>query len=584
LVTPRSLPRTASFLGVYVRPHWRLTAVLGLVLAASTGLQLANPQVLKRFIDAATSRRTSAADLTETALVFIGIALVQQALTVGGTYLSLRVGWMATNALRLDLARHCLQLDPSFHKSRTPGELIERIDGDVTALANFFSQFTVKILGNLLLLIGVLVVMWLIDWRGGLVLTLYAALALATLSRLHAVAIPHWRHARQATADLFGFVEERLSGTADIRSSGAEAYVMARLSRYTGARFRAGTRARVVGSIPWSVNLFFSQLGYAVAFLVAAYLFTRGTLTLGTAFLIYFYTLLLFQPLNDISRQVEDFQKAGASIVRVQELLATTSPVKDGVGRRLPRGALSVEFAGVSFGYGDDEMVLHDLSFQLVPGTILGLLGRTGSGKTTITRLLFRLYDPASGAIRLGGVDLRDAQRSGLRRSVGLVTQNVQLFRASIRDNVTFFDRSISDDRIESALTELGLLEWYRALPNGLDTVLGPGGSGLSAGEAQLLAFTRVFLKEPGLVILDEASSRLDPATERLLDRAIARLLRGRTGIVIAHRLATVQRADAVIILDDGRISEYGQRAELVSDPHSRLSELLRAGLEPVLG
>jgi len=567
-----------------VRPHWRLTAVLGLVLAASTGLQLANPQVLKRFIDAATSRRTSAADLTETALVFIGIALVQQALTVGGTYLSLRVGWMATNALRLDLARHCLQLDPSFHKSRTPGELIERIDGDVTALANFFSQFTVKILGNLLLLIGVLVVMWLIDWRGGLVLTLYAALALATLSRLHAVAIPHWRHARQATADLFGFVEERLSGTADIRSSGAEAYVMARLSRYTGARFRAGTRARVVGSIPWSVNLFFSQLGYAVAFLVAAYLFTRGTLTLGTAFLIYFYTLLLFQPLNDISRQVEDFQKAGASIVRVQELLATTSPVKDGVGRRLPCGALSVEFAGVSFGYGDDEMVLHDLSFQLVPGTILGLLGRTGSGKTTITRLLFRLYDPASGAIRLGGVDLRDAQRSGLRRSVGLVTQNVQLFRASIRDNVTFFDRSISDDRIESALTELGLLEWYRALPNGLDTVLGPGGSGLSAGEAQLLAFTRVFLKEPGLVILDEASSRLDPATERLLDRAIARLLRGRTGIVIAHRLATVQRADAVIILDDGRISEYGQRAELVSDPHSRLSELLRAGLEPVLG
>jgi len=567
-----------------VRPHWRLTAVLGLVLAASTGLQLANPQVLKRFIDAATSRRTSAADLTETALVFIGIALVQQALTVGGTYLSLRVGWMATNALRLDLARHCLQLDPSFHKSRTPGELIERIDGDVTALANFFSQFTVKILGNLLLLIGVLVVMWLIDWRGGLVLTLYAALALATLTRLHAVAIPHWRRARQATADLFGFVEERLSGTADIRSSGAEAYVMARLSRYTGARFRAGTRARVVGSIPWSVNLFFSQLGYAVAFLVAAYLFTRGTLTLGTAFLIYFYTLLLFQPLNDISRQVEDFQKAGASIVRVQELLATTSPVKDGVGRRLPCGALSVEFAGVSFGYGDDEMVLHDLSFQLVPGTILGLLGRTGSGKTTITRLLFRLYDPASGAIRLGGVDLRDAQRSGLRRSVGLVTQNVQLFRASIRDNVTFFDRSISDDRIESALTELGLLEWYRALPNGLDTVLGPGGSGLSAGEAQLLAFTRVFLKEPGLVILDEASSRLDPATERLLDRAIARLLRGRTGIVIAHRLATVQRADAVIILDDGRISEYGQRAELVSDPHSRLSELLRAGLEPVLG
>ncbi|MGH2460708.1 MAG: ABC transporter ATP-binding protein, partial [Chloroflexota bacterium] len=449
----------ASMLAAYVRPQWRMVAALALALVASTGLQLFNPQVLRRFIDTATGTTASAGSLSAIALLFIGIALAQQALTVAATYLSLRVGWVATNALRLDLARHCLRLDLSFHKSRTPGELIERIDGDVTALSNFFSQFVVKILGNLLLLVGVLVVMWLTDWRAGLVLTLFAGLVLATLSRLHAVAIPHWKRARQAAAELYGFVEERLAGTIDIRASGATAYVMGRLFRFTRERFQAGCRARVFGSIPWSVNLMYFELGYALAFLLAAYLYLQGAMTLGTAFLLYFYTTLLFQPLNEISRQVEDFQKAGASLARVQDLLAIRTALDDGPGEALPTGALSVEFDRVSFGYGEDELIVRDLSFRLAPGTVLGLLGRTGSGKTTITRLIFRLYDPSVGTVRLGGVDLRAVKLAAPRQAVGLVTQDVQLFRASIRDNVTFFDRRIDDARIWQALAELGLAE-----------------------------------------------------------------------------------------------------------------------------
>jgi ATP-binding cassette subfamily B protein len=317
--------------------------------------------------------------------------------------------------------------------------------------------------------------------------------------------------------------------------------------------------------------------------LIAAYLFGLGSLSIGTAFLIYFYAILLFQPLEVITRQVEDFQKAGASLVRVQELLGIQSALADGPGATLRGGALSVEFDHVAFGYGDEERVVEDLVFQLEPGTVLGLLGRTGSGKTTISRLLFRLYDPAEGVIRLGGVDLRQAKLADVRRVVGMVTQDVQLFRATVRDNVTFFDRSVDDARIMQAFAELGVADWCRGLPAGLNTMLGGGGSGVSAGEAQLLAFTRVWLKEPGLVILDEASSRLDPATERLLDRAIDRLLRGRTGIIIAHRLATIQRADTIMILDDGRIAELGRRVDLAADPRSRLSGLLRTGLEQVL-
>jgi ATP-binding cassette subfamily B protein len=219
-----------------------------------------------------------------------------------------------------------------------------------------------------------------------------------------------------------------------------------------------------------------------------------------------------------------------------------------------------------------------EISLRLAPGRVLGLLGRTGSGKTTIARLLLRLYDPTGGEVRLGGLPVREASLADLRRRVALVTQEVQLFQGTVRDNVTLFDPAIPDERIIAALAGLGLTAWYRALPAGLDTELASGSGGLSAGEAQLLAFVRVFLKDPGLVILDEASSRLDPATEALLEEAVGRLLAGRTAIIIAHRLATVARADEILILEGGRISEYGARAELASEPTSRFARLLHTG------
>jgi ATP-binding cassette subfamily B protein len=264
---------------------------------------------------------------------------------------------------------------------------------------------------------------------------------------------------------------------------------------------------------------------------------------------------------------------------RIEELLCIRGVVVDGPGAPLPDGALAVEFRAVSFAYGAAEPVLHDISFQLASGEVLGLLGRTGSGKSTIARLVTRLYDPTGGAVLLGGVDLRAARVADVRARVGLVTQDIQLFHARVRDNLTFFDRDVPDERILAALGDLGLWEWYRRLPDGLDTKLASGGGGLSAGEAQLMAFTRVFLRAPQLVILDEASSRLDPATERLVDRAVERLLAGRTGIIIAHRLSSVEKADRILVLDDGRIAEEGPRALLAADPTTRFSRLLQSGL-----
>ncbi|MMZ63433.1 putative ABC transporter ATP-binding protein [compost metagenome] len=211
------------------------------------------------------------------------------------------------------------------------------------------------------------------------------------------------------------------------------------------------------------------------------------------------------------------------------------------------------------------------------------MLGRTGSGKSTLARLLLRFYDPQEGAIELSGVDIRRCKLHELRGGVAMVTQNIEIMEGTVRDNLSLFDERIQDEDILAVLKTIGLEEWFRSLPDGLDTVLSSGGGSLSAGEAQLLAFARVFLSDPGLVILDEASSRLDPLTEHRIEAAISRLLEERTCIMIAHRLATVQRADEIVILERGRIIEHGPRERLAADPDSRFSRMLAVGLEEVL-
>jgi ABC-type multidrug transport system fused ATPase/permease subunit len=569
----------------YLRPQRRRVLALAGLLLASLAAELVNPLILRAFIDEA--RAGAPLDnLLRLAGLFLGVALAAQAITVAETYVAQNVGLTATNRLRADLTRHLLHLDLGFHNAHTPGELIERVDGDVTTLGNFFSRFVVALLGNGLLLLGVLVLMFSIDWRVGLAITLFTGLALITVNALRNVGVPHWNAARQAHADLFGFLEERLAGTEDLRASGATAYALRRLQEHSLTVLRKQRWAGVVGIATGNTTMLFLTAGAALALGLGGYLFTSGAITLGTVYLIFSYTELLRRPIEQITRQMRDLQQAAAGITRVGELLATPSAVTDPPAatiRPLPAGPLPVEFDHVTFGYNADEPVVRDLALTLAPGRVLGVLGRTGSGKTTLTRLLFRLYDPQQGAIRLGGVDVRQARLADLRTRIGIVTQEINLFHAPVRDNLTFFDRAIPDAQILAVLDDLGLGGWLRALPEGLDTRLAPGGSGLSAGQAQLVAFARVFLKDPGLVILDEASSRLDPSTEAQVEHAVDRLLAGRTAIIIAHRLRTVDRADEILILEDGRVVEHGARAGLARDPASCFAGLLRTGLEEVL-
>src|SRR5579875_1039795 len=571
----QALNRYWRLLARYLRPYWPWMGLLAAILCATIGVRVAAPLVASRFIDRATSGGAPH-DLMVLALLTMGLALLGQGVAVAETYVAESVSWTATNALRADLVAHVLRLDALFHTAHTPGELIERVDGDVATLARFFSRFVVYVLGNGALMLAMLALLYHVDWRIGLGLSIFVVLAMAAMLRIRAMAIPSWAAERQASADFYGFLGEYLAGLEDIRSSGAGAFVLRRCAEVMRWWLAVTRRAQMWGYGMRATSLGLFALGMAVSFALSALLFKAGTLTIGTVYLIFQCAVMLSQPTEQLRNEVQDLQQADASIARVEALLSMKPRLTDGPGIALPPGPLSVEFDGVSFGYVENAPVLREVSVTLSPGRVLGVVGHTGSGKTTLTRLLLRFHDPQAGIVRLGGVDLRKVQCRAVRARIGLVTQEVQIFQASVRDNLTLFDDCVPDERIRAALEAVGLADWLRELPRGLDTLLLPGSAALSAGQAQVLACARVLLRDPDLVILDEPSSRLDPATDRLVHTALAGLLAGRTGIIVAHRLDTLAYADDILVLEDGQVREHGPRPVLAADPASRFAELLR--------
>ncbi len=541
------------------------------LIVVAISLDVLNPLILRGVIDGAAAH-APLETLMHGGVAFIAVAIIVQVLAVVESYVAESVSWTATNRLRVDLALHCLTLDQSFHHARTPGELIERVDGDVTQLANFFSRFTVKLLGSALLLLGVLVMLWTIHPLVGLTLTIFTLAGFGVLLRLRAAAEARWGAVRAQSAAFFGVVGEHLAGLEDVKALGAGPYVLARVSTLFRAWLLVQRSAGFVGGALPAVTVGLNSLGTAIAFVLGALLFERGALSLGTVYLIFQYTELLRGPSEELRRQLQDLQLAGASISRIEALFGVRKTVLDGEGVPPAPGPLALAFEHVTFAYDGAAPVLRDVSFALSPGKVLGVLGSSGSGKTTLTRLLLRFYDPGVGVVLLGGRDATTLRVADLRRRVAMVTQDVQIFNATVRENLTLFDDAVADDRTLRVIDDLGLGPWFAALPTGLDTVIGAGG--VSAGESQLLAFARVFLRDPDVLLLDEASARLDPATERLITRATNALLDGRTAIIIAHRLTTVREADDILILERGRVVEYGPRAALAADPASRFARL----------
>lgn len=586
------LGRYWSLLALYLAPLWQRMLILAVVLICSIALQLASPQIVRSFLDMVVAG-TSLSALLGAAALFCLVGVLGLATSVLATYLGGQIGWAATNDLRANLAAHALGLDLPFHHAHPPGEMIERLDGDVMALRNFFSHFAIQLASNLLLIAGVLVLLMIEDFRIGAVFAVFTCITLWVFNRVRDSASPFWHAALEASAQQYSHLEEWLGGVPDLRVNGASRYIRRRFDSFLQAQLRRRRTAVAMTIVVGNGAELLLVLGSITALATGVLLFQSSIISIGTVYLITAYAALINRPLQELIRQLDDLQQASASISRIEALLSFQPSVRDGTQTLAGAGAPALAFEDVSFAYGAQEQqpeehqtpqVLHSISFQLQPGQILGLIGRTGSGKTSMTRLLLRLYDPQAGRILLNGTDIRTLRLEELRRRIGIVTQDVHLFQATVRDNLTLFNQAIPDQRILDVIDELGLVRWFDSLPAGLESRLDAGGAGLSAGEAQLLAVARVFLREPDLVILDEASSRLDPHTERQIERAFDRLLKPssgpRTAIIIAHRLRTVQRADTILLLEDGLISEYGPRIELEHNPTSRFAQLLQLGRE----
>lgn len=564
-------PSYRATLTTYLAPYRARVVILVLLLMGSIGLQLVIPLILRGFIDAALGESV-ALGMTMAGVAYLVAGVVNQLLDAGASYLGTDVGWAATNELREDLTAHLFQLDMGFHNDNTPGEMIERVDGDVTAIAEFISRFMVRLVAAGVLLAGVIIVCWIEEPLLGLTITVYVGLLFLLLYRVRSMAVAAAEEEREVSARLYGFIEERLAGVDDIRSLGAGQFTMNRFV-VTMRDFYVRTSHAWWRRIQmWITANTAFWVGDAIALLAGVWLAVEGSITVGTAYLILQYVQLVRRPIEQMTQELQQMQKAAGGIVRIDQLRKLESSLVDG-GSTLPLGPQPIELRNVVFSYGD-RRVLDGVSFRLEAGRSLGLLGRTGGGKTTITRLIARLYDPSQGVVEVGGVDLRQLDTASLRAVVGVVTQDVQLFRATVRENLTFFSES-SDEVILDTLDDAGLGAWIRSI--GLDTELGPGGKGLSAGEQQLLAFSRVFLQNPGVVLLDEPSSRLDPVTENLLASATERLFSGRTVIIVAHRLDTVRTADEIMVVADGQILEHGDRELLQADGDSHYSSMLRA-------
>lgn len=571
------------FLSTYLKPQLAGLVLLISLMLGATGLRLLFPQLLRSLVDQALAGE-ALPTLLRTAGLFLAGALLIQALRIGATLLSERIAWAATNALRLDLARHVLGLDIAFHKAHTPGELIERIDGDVTTLAGFFSQFVAQVVTSLLLIAGVLLFLFLEGWVPGLVGLGSFLLSGAAVLSVSSLTVKAWSGIRASSTEMMSFVEERIAGREEVKALGAADYVVRGIVSLSARHWRLRRRARFLESAASNVTVDAWMLSQFAMLVLAFFLYRDGALSLGTAMMLFFYADLLNEPITTIREQMDELQRARAALGRLVELQAVEPAITDGAGGALPEGPLSVTLDRVCFQYEEGRPVLRNLSFHLEPGQTLGILGRTGSGKSSLIRLLCRFYDPQEGAVRLGGVDIRHVPLDALRSRIGLITQEVGLFGGSLRDNLALFNPDMTDAQIWAAVAGLGLTRWFtERFEEGLDTRIGPAGDGLSAGEAQLLALVRLALRNPGLIILDEFTARIDPVTEALLQSAVDHLLAGRTAIIIAHRLTTVERADQILVLEQGEMLEWGPRRDLAHDPRSHYNRLRRAGRAEVL-
>ena len=545
-----------------LRPQCRLIAAGGIAMVGTTGVQLASPLLVKLAIDDGIARRDGRA-IDVIALIYVGLVVIRPVLERAIVVTSARAGERFLADLRVAAYEKLQELSVPFFERERAGVLVSRLTADVQTLTTFVRQVMLEVIGSgLLFVITLGILVWLSPLLSLVMVFVLPVLVWSSL-RYNRRSRPAFLSLRDRVADTMSSLQEDLAGVRVVQSFHRQDDRYEAYQRRSAAQVSAWQRISLV-------NIgFFPLIAFAQAFATASVivagglLYDAGRVTVGAVIAFALYLLSLFDPIARLGDWFREVQSGRAALVKIVGLLDEPVTVPGG-SAALPAAA-TLAMNGVTFAYDGASPAVDDVTLAIPAGEHVALVGATGAGKSTIAKLLVRAYDPDTGSVSFGGVDLRDASLDELRRRIVFVPQEGHLFSGSIADNVRLARPEASDDDVRGALRSIGALARFESLPQGLDTQAETHGVRLSSGERQLVSIARAVLCDPAVVVLDEATSSLDPRTESDVEEALAVLARGRTVIAIAHRLSTAERADRVVLLDHARLVETAAHSELLA-------------------
>ncbi len=547
----------------YFRPYRTRVIWTVVLMLLVTGAGLAGPALAQVAIDDGISKGSVKA-LVIIVSVFVVIGLVGWIAGYWQSYLSSWVGERVLLDLRRQVFRHMMRLDLGHHERTPTGRSVSRLTSDIEAVNQLVVEGATSLVINGLSLIGVIVILTIYDWELAIAAFLIFPLIAASTWWFRVKATAAYRLTRERVAVVLTVLQETLSGVRVVQAHGRQEETRRRFSK-ANADYRSANMTTVtVSGVYFPGVELLAGLGTALILWYGGSRVLDADLTVGVMVAFIGYLASFFDPIQQLSQLYNTFQSAMAALEKIFGVLETEPRINDRTDAvDLPGIVGRVQLEHVSFGYGR-EYVIRDVTLDIAPGSTVALVGATGAGKSTLAKLIARLYDPDEGVVSIDGINLRDVREESLRAAMGIVPQEGHLFSGSIADNVRFSYPRATDDDVRRALDAVGALEFVEGLPEGVDTDVQERGARLSAGQRQLICFARALVADPQLIILDEATSSIDIATERRIEEALDRLLVGRTAVVIAHRLSTIRRADRIVVVEDGRIAEEGSHDELI--------------------
>ena len=550
---------------VFVKPYsWRMAfGLICMIVAAAAYLVV--PWLIKNVVDEV----LQAKDMMMLNLVVAAILLVfliRGFATYGQTYTMSYIGQRVIIDIREALFKHLQRLDQAYFDRRKTGVIMSNLTNDVGALQTAIVDNLISFITEGVTLIGSLVSMILLDWKLTLVTLVIVPVVLGIINIFGKRLRLAGHDVQGRIADITSLLQETISGIRVVRSFARESHEVKRFENENQRNFRAVMRATKLTSLLSPMVEFSAAIAVTVILWYGGYSVVTGVISAGSLIAFLIYAINLSNPVKRLSQVYGNIQKAMAAGDRVFAILDTEPTVKEKPNAKpLPEVTGQVEFDHVSFSYDGEKNAITDLNLNVDPGQIIAIVGPSGAGKTTVANLLPRFYDVTEGALRIDGTDVRDVTFQSLREQIGLVPQDTMLFNATVKDNILYGRLDATDDEVYAAAKAANALEFIDKLPEGMQTMVGERGNSLSGGQRQRIAIARAILKNPKILILDEATSALDTESEKLVQEALERLMKGRTAFVIAHRLSTIKNADRIVVLKQGRIEEFGTHEQLLN-------------------